>query len=693
EVTELKFIQVGHNSRLWICAGDHLDYRLTRVSQTKLKLDLINAEIPKFYQKPLKTDLFSTSVEMIIPGSQTIFIQLKEAAPYKVEKKKGVLMVDFAPPSFELMPEMKAARKAGSLASGGIMPQAGTGISNSSSQAAPDQVQEDPEDCESSITCIRRRVDDNAEERRKKKKYGEPPSTELLNKTVTMDFQDIRLKNAFRLLSEQAGVNISLDPEVDGKDGKGGKEAKTTLRLHNVPLKDVIDTILVTNDLASIMVGDVMRIGSTKRIAEFRSEIRSQIEILDQRITADKNKIKMLEERKRKAENPGLIGGITGVQEVGEAGCFKVNEEEICLFREMVRLTYQKPEAIVTVLDCMFNEKCPKGAPGAQTAQGQQDERQKMLDQVKSKMADQGFTPDSPGGQSRLQAATSQILDTQRTDLQASVAEGQKTGPSTSAVTPTTTKDPRTQAIIANSSLTSEPNFRRIFITDTLERIYQMKKVIHSLDVPEPQVMIESRIIQTTKNWGRTLGVKWGGRNNQYGTIENDKRAYWGLTGHQNSLVPPGGTGPANTATGSGIINTTQPGGTTPLPSGVTPPPLNLPSTYVVNLPAMPFANTALLREVMGLGMQFGLLGSKYITELDMRIQLGEGSGDLKTIARPKIQVLDRQEASILRGTQIPYQSTSANQGTQVQFVDAVLELKVKPTIYNVGRIGMELSV
>ena len=76
-----------------------------------------------------------------------------------------------------------------------------------------------------------------------------------------------------------------------------------------------------------------------------------------------------------------------------------------------------------------------------------------------------------------------------------------------------------------------------------------------------------------------------------------------------------------------------------------------------------------------------------------MRIQLGEASGDTKTIARPKIQILDRQEASILRGTQIPYQSTSANQGTQVQFVDAVLELKVTPTIYSVGRIVMELSV
>ena len=502
-----------------------------------------------------------------------------------------------------------------------------------------------------------------------------------------MDFQDIRLKNAFRLLSEQAGVNISLDPEVDGKDGKdgtGGKEAKTTLRLHNVPLKDVIDTILVTNDLASIMVGDVMRIGNTKKIAEFRSEIKAQIEILDQRIMADKNKIKMLEERKTKQENPGLDGGITTAQEVGEVGCFKVYEEEICLIREVVRLTYQKPEPIVTVLKCMFNNIC-KDASGAQTVQGQQDERQKMLEQVKSTMADQGFTPDSPGGQSRLQAATTQILDTQRTNLQAATSETQRTGTSTSSVVPTATKDPRTEAIIKNSSITSETDFRQIFITDTLERIYQMKKVIRILDVPVPQVLVESRIVVSSKGWGRTLGVMWGGRNNQYGGINSGKQGYWGITGNQGretweqpssntpgQSVPPGGTGAANTATGRGIQNSTPFDGITP-----TSMRNNLPSTYVVNLPAIPFANSALLRNAMGLGMQFGLLGSQYITELDARIQLGEGSGDAKTIARPKIQILDRQEASILRGTQIPYQSSSANQGTQVQFVDAVLELSL----------------
>ena len=428
----------------------------------------------------------------------------------------------------------------------------------------------------------------------------------------------------------------------------------------------------------------------------------------------------MLEERKRKAENPGLIGGITAAQEVGEAGCFKVNEEEICLFREVVRLTYQKPEAIVTVLNCMFNRNCPKGAPGAQTAQGQKDERQKMLEQVKSTMADQGFTPDSPGGQSRLQAATTQILDAQRTNLQAGTSETLGTGPSTSSAVPTATKDPRTEAIIQNSSITFETDFRQIFITDTLDRIYQMKKVIRILDVPVPQVLIESRIVQGSKDWGRTLGVMWGGRNNQYGTIENDKRAFWGFTGNQGRAtytqpsasdpsgsqlsVPPGGVGAANTPTGSGIFNTLPqppPIGTTPIGSpvdtcGPCVPPLNIPSTYAVNLPAPLLLATripGLLPDPVGLGLQFGLLGAKYITELDARIQLGEAQSTLKQIARPKIQVVDREEASILRGTQIPYQSSSANQGTQVQFVDAVLELKVTPTIYSDGRVQMKIDV
>ena len=34
--------------------------------------------------------------------------------------------------------------------------------------------------------------------------------------------------------------------------------------------------------------------------------------------------------------------------------------------------------------------------------------------------------------------------------------------------------------------------------------------VIETLDIPEPQVMIEARIVETTKRFSRTLGIEWG---------------------------------------------------------------------------------------------------------------------------------------------------------------------------------------
>jgi len=665
ELTEMKFIQVGHNSRLMIRGGDHLDYRIDRISQTKLKLDLINAEIPKSYQKPLRTDLFSTSVEMIIPGSQTIFIQLKEPAPYKVEKKKGVLMVDFSPPRFELTAEMKAAGKPTAAGPGTSRPGPATGGGNIG-PSADVQGQEGSVDCESSVDCLKKRVEEWAAERDKRKKYGESPSSDILEKTVTMDFQDIKLKNAFRLLSEQAAVNITLDPDVDGK---------TTLSLRNVPLKDVINTMLLTNDLASVMVGDVMRIGKTKKINEFLDENRSKIQTLDQRIAADRNKIKALEDRKRKAENPTPIEGSIRSDEIGEAGCIKVGEEEICFYYATVRLTYAKPKEIVKTLDCMFNLNCPgtgqagaganelAGSVAAQTAK-----RDSTLDKEKTRLQDQGFSPDSPGGISRMMGFEALDLDRQRTDAATARTEAYRgrTGlPHDSA----SGQDRRIKQIIANSMLWPDDLNRMIFVKDTSERISQMKKVLRSLDVPTPQVMIESRLVRASREWARELGIRWGGRNNQNGQIDNSKKAFWGITGHQGTPALYG----ANTATGQ-------------LTAGN-----DIPSRFAVNLPTPILSSTIGL--VQGLGMQFGLLGTQYITELDVRLEIGEGTNQLKIIARPKVQVLDGQKAKILDGRDVPFVTSSPLQGTQTQLVPAYLELEVKPTIYSDGRISMEVKV
>ncbi|MGC8908345.1 MAG: hypothetical protein ACP5M0_13010, partial [Desulfomonilaceae bacterium] len=671
EITELKFVQVGHNSRLWIKAPDDIDYRVVRVSATKLKLDLINAEIPKKYQQPLRTDQWSTAVDMVIPGSHTIFIQMKEAAPYKVEKKKGVLMVDFAPPRLELPKQKAAQAKMGGAGQSAARPsgQGASAAPGGLAGGANAATNGEPVDCESSVDCLKAKIEELAVERDKKKKALTTPSAEILDKPITMDFQDIRLKNAFRLLSEQAGINITLDPDVEGV---------TTLRLHDVPLRDAIDTILATNDLARVMVGDVIRVGKAEKINKFIEENKARVASIEQRIAAYRSKIKALEDRKRKEENPTPIEGSIRTDEIGEAGCIKVDEEEICFYYATVKLTYAKPTEIQKILDCMFNMNCPGTAAGAgagaqanvgaTSVADQKAQREKRLAEMAEKLQQQGFPPDSLGAASRMAQFENLDLERQRADAETARSEAARSRAGLGQLE--SKLNPREREIIANSMLWPDDANKMLFIKDTSDRIAQMKQVIKSLDVPTPQVMIESRLVRASREWARELGIRWGGRNNQNGQVDNNKKAFWGITGHQGSQAVYG----ANTPTGTTLV----PGG-------------DIPSRFAVNLPA-PIGST-ILGNILGLGMQFGLLGTQYVSELDVRLEIGEGSRQVKIIARPKVQVLDGQKAKILDGRDIPYVTTSVQQGTQTQLVPAYLQLEVTPKIYGDGRVKMELQV
>ena len=95
------------------------------------------------------------------------------------------------------------------------------------------------------------------------KRYQVGSDPEIFNKPVTMDFQGISLRNAFRLLAEQAGINIIVGNEVTGT---------TTVRLFQVPLGQVIDTILNTHNLDREMMGNVMRVGSKTEMKKYKEE-------------------------------------------------------------------------------------------------------------------------------------------------------------------------------------------------------------------------------------------------------------------------------------------------------------------------------------------------------------------------------------------------------------------------------------
>jgi type IV pilus assembly protein PilQ len=669
EITELRFFQVGHNARLMIRGGDQLDYRLNKVSPTKLRLDLINAEIPKVHQKPLRTDLVSTSVEMIVPGSQTIFVQLKDAVPYQIEKQKGVLMVDFPPPRF-------VAERAGEREGGGG--------AEASRIIQEEQIRKRIESRNQDIERLQKGLEQLQKQRLEiLKSYQITPDPEIFKKPVTMDFQGISLKNAFRLLAEQAGINIIVGGEVAGT---------TTLRLFDVPLGQVIDTILNTHGLDRVMVGNVMRVGRKAEITQFKEERRREyvqrIEEVDRRTESSRREMqqyqqeieKHLEQLKALQEAPV---DETKAEEIGEAGCIDMEGERICFQYATIRVTYVRPSALIPTLRCLFRLDCPGafGARGVTTAVDADVTRAESLyragvlgrEAYEERLRTEGFTPDSPGGLARLQTYDRTQAAIERSAAAIATAAGVAAPrPPTAQVAIPFGEDPKLARILAYGILWANDQDRMLFVKDTPERIAQMKKLIYTLDVPTPQVLIETRIVQASRDWSRGLGILWGGRSNQQGpytsahstaTEQWTRAGYWGVTGLQGGPTTNQATG--QTTNGSDI-----------------------PSGFVVNLPT----SVANMTNLVGLGLQFGYLAGQYITELDGRIQLGEAIGKAKTISRPKVQVLDGQTASIRNGLSIPYQTVSAN-GTQTQMISADLSLNVTPTIYADGRIRMRVLV
>ena len=209
--------------------------------------------------------------------------------------------------------------------------------------------------------------------------------------------------------------------------------------------------------------------------------------------------------------------------------------------------------------------------------------------------------------------------------------------------------------------LDSDDRTNVLIIRDLPQHIAEVKALVATLDTATPQVLIEARIVEVDTTFTRDLGVQWGGA---YGNTRGATK--YGMTGVQDS------SGAAVPGSAVGVAGPPAP--FTP----TTPPP-----TYAVNLPAAVGLGS-------GGGIAFGILRDNL--RLDLSLTALESSGKGKIISSPKVVTTDNKEATIEQGTQIPYSTVSAS-GTNVQFIDAVLSLKVTPHITPDGRVSMKVDV
>ena len=76
---------------------------------------------------------------------------------------------------------------------------------------------------------------------------------------------------------------------------------------------------------------------------------------------------------------------------------------------------------------------------------------------------------------------------------------------------------------------------------------------------------------------------------------------------------------------------------------------------------------------------------------LNLTLSALEAQGLGKVISNPKVVTSENKTAVITQGTQIPYQTSSANTGVSIEFKDAVLQLEVTPYVVRDGTIRMTI--
>ncbi|MCE7951651.1 MAG: type IV pilus secretin family protein [Xanthomonadales bacterium PRO7] len=225
--------------------------------------------------------------------------------------------------------------------------------------------------------------------------------------------------------------------------------------------------------------------------------------------------------------------------------------------------------------------------------------------------------------------------------------------------------------------VTADDRTNTLLVVDTPERVEEVRNLVSKLDKPVQQVLIESRVVVATDNFARELGAKFGisGGYQTGNTIVSTSGSLAAADQMSNIAL-------ANRVAGLGGLPISSPG---TVGAGIQVP--NIGNRLNVNLPASNSTGS------------FGLaiLGADYLLDLELSAAQTEGRSEL--ISSPRVITANQQEADIKQGSEIGYVTfTGGTAGggastATVQFKEAVLELKVTPTITADNRVYLTLDV
>ncbi|HUF25111.1 MAG TPA: type IV pilus secretin PilQ [Vicinamibacterales bacterium] len=197
-----------------------------------------------------------------------------------------------------------------------------------------------------------------------------------------------------------------------------------------------------------------------------------------------------------------------------------------------------------------------------------------------------------------------------------------------------------------------------LIITDLGARHQTAEQLIRGLDRPEPQVEIEARIVQTTRDFARSIGIQWGlnGRvspdiGNTTGLAFPNNGSLGGRVGGLQGPIDVRGNPSADTGT---AVDLRVPGATN------------------------------------AIGISLGAINGAF--NLDVALSALERSGKGRILSTPRVTTQNNNPAEMYQGIQIPIQ-TIANNTVTVTFKDAALSLRVTPQVTTAGTVIMQIQL
>jgi len=278
-----------------------VDYQLTRISKKKLRLNLLDTNLPEYRKRALITTRFQSAVDRITPTQQpktrdtAIVIEMREAVPYFVKQTDNIIKVDFSASSIpprpyedgklpawkEVLVEPDAerstttARKAEKTGQTESFGKRDFGKTQYSTQGQKGLIVEEATEAKRFDLGRQKKKDLYSGDEKQLDVYGDSQARLYTGEPIALDFFDTDIKNVFRIIREISGKNFAIDKNVTGK---------VTLTLDRpVPWDQVLDLVLKMNGLGKKMEGNIIRIATMPTLKKEQSLEKEKLKEIQKR--------------------------------------------------------------------------------------------------------------------------------------------------------------------------------------------------------------------------------------------------------------------------------------------------------------------------------------------------------------------------------------------------------------------------